>query len=177
MPDLAEISERDLAAETQRREADYRAALAETHRRGLLSGRAPWSEEFIAACLERRRLEPDWHLTTAEGARIETVPPPMFRMGWEWAALSIMSILEGVLDRPSEDVREVIPMEVAGRGLYRATGKAHVYDARRRGAFELVELLSRFLKGRTAAMFVPLPPQRRDGFKPADDDNSEAKDR
>src|SRR4051812_39632375 len=109
MPDLADISERDLAAETQRLEADYRAALAETQRRGLLSDRPPWSEEFTAACLEPRRLDPSWPPTTAEGVRIETIPPPLFRMGWEWAALSIMSILEGVLDRPSDDVREVIP--------------------------------------------------------------------
>lgn len=173
MLDLAELPDRDLAAETRRRETDYQAALAETHRRGLLSGRPPWSEEFTGACLERRRHDPAWHPNTAEGARIQHLPPPIFRMGWEWCALSIMSILDSVLEKPSDSIAELTQMQPAGRGLYRPVGKPVVRDERRRGAYDLIQLVDGFLQGRTVAMLVPLPPKRRSDFVPGPGDDPE----
>lgn len=173
MKPLSEMNVHELADETRRREAEYREGLAELDRRNALSSK-PWSEERTAAWLQRRKTDPewgeDWRAAARENSSVEDLPPPLFRMGYEWAALSLMMILETVLSRHSEDITELWEVTDIGRGLCKIGDRKKVWDARRRGAFDLVQSLTSFVNTRLVALYTAHPINSKSKFVPSDHD-------
>jgi len=97
----------------------------------------------------------------------EKEPPPLFRMGYEWAALSLVTVLESVLSSPSRDIYLVSDFQHVGKGLWKQIGPARASDPRRRAALDLINELDAFAKGRQRGMFFVV--QRKSDYAPEDD--------
>lgn len=162
---LADHSDFELAEEARRREVALQEAIAEIERRRSDRGQPQWDERTIASHLVRKRADHHWHPQIGEQCPID-LPPPLFRMGYEWAALSLFAILDRILDRPSDEIYSVSTFAPTGRGLYRMVGKPKVSDKRRRAALDLIEMLERFFKH--SDLFV-VKPRRRSTYTAADD--------
>lgn len=173
MTPLSDMNVHELAAEFRRREAEYREGLAELDRRNALSSR-PWSEERTAAWLQRRKTDPewraDWRAAARENNSVENLPPPLFRMGYEWAALSLLMVLESVLSRPSDDSTELWEVTDIGRGRCRIGNRKKVWDVRRRGAVDLIQTLTTFVNTRLGALYTAHPINSKSTFVPSDHD-------
>jgi len=161
---LSDHNDFELADEARRREIALQEVLAEIERRRVDRGQPEWSERTIASHLVAKRADPKWHPRVGEQCPTD-LPPTLFRMGYEWAALSLIAILERILDRPSEEIYQVSTFEPAGRGLYRMVGKPEVSDKRRRAALDLIEMLERFFKH---SHLLTVSPRRRSTYTGVD---------
>lgn len=161
MDDLDGLSDDDLAAAIRDREVAYRDALAELAKRKDWYGCDQWTDNAAMIQLSAKHRRQDCPRRPAGTA------PTMFRAGYEWAALSIFSILESILDKPSEDAVELCESVPAGRGLYKLGNVAKVFDPRRRAALDLIEMLEGFVSIDLKGFFAL--PVRRSAYNPADD--------
>lgn len=96
------------------------------------------------------------------------MPPILFRLGYEWCALTIFGILEQILDTHSDEICIAQSFEPVGRGLYKAVGPEKATDPRRRAALDLIIRLEAFYQARMQGMFFALP-RRRSTYTEADD--------
>jgi len=164
-PDLAKLDDYELAGVVREREIAFQDALGEVAKRTAEKGVADWSERNVAAQLAMKRQDvfaDRIHLRSPEDA-----PPPLFRMGYEWAALSLVTVLESILKSPSSDIYEATTFQHVGKGLYKPVGEPRVSDMRRRAAFDLINELDAFAKGRQRGMFFVV--KRRSDYAPEDD--------
>lgn len=165
MSDFSGLDDYQLAELVREREIAFQDALGEVSRRAAEKGVPDWSERNVATILAMKRADvfaERIHLRSPEEA-----PPPLFRMGYEWAALTLVTVLESILKSPSNDIRNVSDFESIGNGLWKQTGPIRVNDARRRAAYDLIGELERFARERQRGMFFVVA--RRSDYKPADD--------
>jgi hypothetical protein len=162
--DLRELDDEGLAEESRAREVAFQDALAELARRSVAAGDPDWDERKVAALLAQKRGDID---RFDSNFRVNELPPPLFRMGYEWAALSIIRILEGVLKKPSEDIMMTRDFEHVGKGLYRPAGEPRPSDPRRRAALDLIKELERYGKSDLRGMFFRW--KRKNAYAPGDD--------
>lgn len=162
MRHLDQLSDEELSDIVREREVAFGDALAELAKRKDWYGCDQWSDQNALALLAAKRARGE------VPRRPEGIAPPMFRAGYEWAALSIFIILESILARPSEDAVQLNECEPAGKGLYRFKKVAKVFDPRRRAALDLIELLEGFVNIDLRAFFTL--PKRRSTYKPDDDE-------
>lgn len=162
--DLRELDGLGLAEETRVRELAFQDAVAELARRSATDGDQDWSECKVAAMLAQKR---DDIYYCDSSCRIDELPPPLFRMGYEWAALSIIRILEGVLAKPSEDIQTTTEFQRVGKGLYKQVGEPRPSDPRRRAALDLIKEIEHFGQNTLRGMFFRS--KRKNAYAPADD--------
>jgi hypothetical protein len=150
--DLKALSDHDLSAITREREVAYQAALGETERRRVEKGAPSWSEETFAAALALKRTGAEMPVRATLGQ----LPPALFRIGYEWAAITLLDVLSGVLARPSSDIVEICDIEPAGRDLWRIKkgSKPKVFDPRRRAALDLINMLQNYTSNQQQGMFT-----------------------
>lgn len=162
--DLRELDDEGLAEEARARELAFQDVLAELAKRTAAEGDLDWDERKVAALLAEKRND-IYHFDSS--SRIGTLPPPLFRMGYEWAALSIIRILEGVLEKSSEDIHVSTEFQHVGKGLYKPVGESAPRDYRRRAALDLISELERYGKRDLRDMFFRW--KRKNAYAPADD--------
>jgi hypothetical protein len=162
--DLRELDDEGLAEEARARELAFQDVLAELARRAAFDGDENWDEPGVAALLAKKR---DDIYYSDNGSRIGTLPPPLFRMGYEWAALSIIRILEGVLAKPSEEIQTTTEFQHVGKGLYKPVGEPRPSDPRRRAALDLIQEIEQYGQNTLRGMFFRW--KRKNAYAPADD--------
>ena len=159
------LDDYELAGVVREREIAFQEALAEVAKRAATKGIPDWSERNVAAQLAMKRKDVfvnRIHLRSPEDA-----PPPLFRMGYEWAALSLVTVLESILKSPSRDIHMVSDFQHVGKGLWKQIGHARAVDNRRRAALDLINELDAFAKSRQRGMFFVV--QRKSDYEPEDD--------
>ena len=161
--DLRELDDLDLAEETREREMAFQDAVAELARRAASGGDQDWDERGVAALLAQKRND----IYHVDNGQTGTLPPPLFRMGYEWAALSIIRILEGVLAKASEDICTTTEFQHVGKGLYKQVGEPRPSDPRRRAALDLIKEIERYGQNALRGMFFRS--KRKSAYTPADD--------
>lgn len=165
MSDLQQLDDYALAGVVREREIAFQTALGEVARRTADKGAPDWSDRNVAAQLAMKRA--DVFADTIMLRSPEDAPPPLFRMGYEWAAMSLVTVLESILRYPSSDIYMATTFQHVGKGLYKPTGESRASDMRRRAAFDLINELDTFAKGRQRGMFFIV--KRRSDYKPEDD--------
>lgn len=169
---ITELDEDQLATETRSREIAFQEALAETARRAGAARRVDgWSDRGVASALaaKRAKLNPEYNLLACEPTQL---PPPLFRMGYEWAALSIAAMLEQILSHPSDDICQSQAFKHVGNGLYKPIGEARLFDYRRRAALDLINEIENYGKSIQRGMFYVLPSMKAK-YAPSDDQKLE----
>lgn len=167
---LNELDDDELAEEARAREIAFQEVLAEVARRAGKAARTDgWSERGVAACLAAKRKDVRYFNMECEPTKL---PPPLFRMGYEWAALSIASMLEGILARPSDDIGMSQEFKCVGNGLYKPEGEPKIFDYRRRAALDLIKLIDDYGKSIQRGMFYVLPARKAE-YDPSDDERLE----
>lgn len=161
--DLRELDDLGLAEETRAREMAFQDVVAELARRAASEGDQEWNERSVAAMLAEKRND----IHHVDNGRTGTLPPPLFRMGYEWAALSIIRILEGVLAKPSEDICATTEFQHVGKGLYKQVGEPRPSDPRRRAALDLIKEIEHFGQNTLRGMFFRW--KSKNAYAPADD--------
>jgi hypothetical protein len=164
--DLTTLSDHELSAITREREVAYQDALGEAERRRIEKGIPVWNEERFASALALKRNGQEIPST----ATIGQLPPALFRMGYEWATITMLDVLSGFIARPSEDIAEITEFEPAYRDLWRIRkgSKPKVYDGRRRAAFDLINCLQTYTTTQQQGMFTTY--KLRVEYDPADDE-------
>ncbi len=163
--DLAKLDDYELAGVVREREIAFQEALGEVAKRAAAKGVPDWCERNVAAQLALRRddvFADRIHLRSPEDA-----PPPLFRMGYEWAALSLVTVLESILGQPSSDITMTSDFQHVGKGLWKQIGPTRTTDPRRRAALDLINELDSFAKARQRGMFFIV--KRKSDYKPEDD--------
>ncbi len=163
---LAALDDHALSEEVRRREVAFQNALAEVARRAAEKGIPDWSERNTAAQLSLKRANAPFAARLALESP-EDLPPPLFRMGYEWAALSIVYVLESILGHPTSEIHLSQDFEPVGKGLYKPVGKPRPSDPRRRAAFDLISELESFLHDRQRGFFCAF--KRKSHYRPEDD--------
>lgn len=161
--DLATLSDHQLADVARAREVAYQDALGEVERRRIEKG-STWDEATVAAALAQKRNGGE---DFSPRTRISELPPALFRMGYEWCAITMLDVLSGVIGRPSPDIVMIHESEPAGRGLYRLKGEPKVFDPRRRAALDLINTLQNYTSNQQQGMFTTY--RLRVTYDPADD--------
>lgn len=163
--DLRNLDDEGLAEEARAREVAFQDVLAELARRSASEGdQESWDERSVASLLAKKRIDIN-HADSHGRARM--LPPPLFRLGYEWAALSIVSILEGVLAKPSEDICSTTEFQHVGKGLYKPIGESRPSDPRRRAALDLIKEIESYGQRTLRDMFFRW--KRKNAYTPADD--------
>lgn len=162
--DLRELSDYGLAEEARAREIAFQDALSELARRSAEEGDRDWDERGVAGLIALKR-DDIYHFDMK--CPPSHLPPPLFRMGYEWAALSIIRILEGVLAKPSEDICTTAEFQHVGKGLYKQVGDPRPSDPRRRAALDLIKEIERYGQNELRDMFFRS--KRKNAYTPADD--------
>ncbi len=160
---LQELDDEGLAEEARVRELAFQDALSELATRAASGGDQDWDERSVAAMLAEKRND----IHHVDNGRTGTLPPPLFRMGYEWAALSIIRILEGVLAKPSEDICTTTEFQHVGKGLYKQVGEPRPSDPRRRAALDLIKEIEYFGQNTLRGMFFRW--KRKNAYVPTDD--------
>lgn len=160
---LQELDDEGLAEEARVRELAFQDALAELAKRAASGGDQDWDERSVAALLAQKRSD----IYHVDNGQTGTLPPPLFRMGYEWAALSIIRRLEGVLSKPSEDICTTTEFQHVGKGLYKQVGEPRPSDPRRRAALDLIKEIEHYGKSTLRDMFFRS--KRKNAYAPADD--------
>lgn len=169
---LAELDAEQLSHEAREREIAFQEVLAEVASRAGEAARTDgWSDRGVAAALAAKRAKLDhWPGPTASNPT--KLPPPLFRMGYEWAALSIAAMLEQILSRPSDDICQSQKFKHIRDGLYKPDGEPVTVDYRRRAALDLISLIDDYGKSIQRGMFYVLPAVRAE-YSPSDDEKLE----
>lgn len=168
--DLSTLDDTTLAAETRQREIALQEAIAEVARRNEGRGWDKWSEENCAAVVARKRADiRHWERSATRNPE-ELLPPSLFRLGYEWCALTLFGIFDRLLDKPSKDIMLCQNFAPAGRGLWKPNGPEQAIDYRRRAILDMIQSMETFSRGRMQSMFFALPP-RRSTYTEADDEN------
>lgn len=168
--DLTALDDTALAAETRQREVALQEAIAEVARRNESRGWGVWSEENCAAVVARKRADIRHWERAANRTPEELLPPSLFRLGYEWCALTLFGIFDRLLDKPSKDIMIYQSFEPIGRGLWKPNGPEKAVDYRRRAILDMIQSMETFAKGRMQSMFFALPP-RQSSYTEADDEN------
>jgi hypothetical protein len=166
MTALSDMPDDLLPDEVRRREVALQEACAEVMRRNKQNGQPVWDEHYVAGILARKRNDLHYNPGVGEAKPID-LPPALFRMGYEWAVLTLYGLMDRYALEPSEDrclSQEYTPV---GKGLFRPKGKPVVTDPRRRAAYDFLETISSFFRHRETWFFVM--PKRRSTFRPGDD--------
>lgn len=165
MTELSDMPDDLLPDEVRRREVALQEACAEVMRRNKENGQPEWDERYVAGVLARKRN--DLHYNPGIGERKPiNLPPLLFRMGYEWAVLTLYALLDKYALEPSEDRSLSQEFTPVGKGLFRPKGKPVVTDPRRRAAYDFLETINSFFRHRD--MFFVMP-ERRSTFRPGDD--------
>lgn len=168
--DLRGLDDEGLAEEARDREAAFQDILAELAKRSVADGDPDWDECEVAAMLAQKR-DDIYHFDSS--SRVNELPPPLFRMGYEWAALSIINILEGVLANPSEDIYATTDFQHVGKGLYKPAGEPRPSDPRRRAALDLIKEIENYGQNTLRGMFFRW--KRKNNYAPSDDKDLDAR--
>ncbi len=163
--DLSLLKDEELASLTRAREIAFQNALGEVARRAAVKGIPDWSERNVAEQIAMKRADvfaDVLHLRSAE-----CNPPPLFRMGYEWAALSLVTVLESILKSPSAEICLSTEFQHVGKGFYKKVGQPTPSDPRRRAAKDLLDELEAFSRDRQRGMFFTF--SRKSDYAPADD--------
>lgn len=163
--DLSKLSDHDLSEIIREREVAFQNVLGEAEKRSASNENPEWSEQKVAAALGRKRQGEKISLRV----RINDLPPPLFRMGYEWATMTLLDVLSGFLSHPSEDIVELTELEPVGRDLWRKKKNStpKVFDPRRRAAFDLINILQNYTSNQQRSMFTAY--KLRTTYDPADD--------
>jgi hypothetical protein len=170
---IAELSDEELAAVAGVRERLWQEALCEIERRRIDRNHPAWDENLVAVTLARKRADTSFHPRPGERYPSD-LPPTLFRMGYEWAFLTVVALLERILAKPSDEIMVVSEWEHVEKGLYRKKkNSTKPYDFRRRAAVDLIEMIEQYGESTARTMLFVLP-RRRATYTPADDDKAGA---
>lgn len=152
-----ELDDDALADLARQLERSLGEALCELHRRQK-ERFSVWDERLVRAAISRKRSDLKWHPRASEGFPTD-LPPPLFRLGWEWAFLSIVALLDASLNFPpgAEQVLVVRNMQPAGRDLFRAVGPERLVNPRKEGLLAALEFIEEWGERMIGTMLTAMP--------------------